>query len=123
MNRKFTKKEDIDTIIGLYYAGNSCAQIAKMYAVTGKTISALLKRNGVEVINKQNLINYTDEEIIEDYCQNHLSIEQISKKYKTSNGLVSKKLKARGIDVQNFHNKAKFNENIFDVIDTEEKAY
>lgn len=36
---------------------------------------------------------------------------------------MSRKLKAKGIEIINHQNETKFNEHIFDVIDTEEKAY
>lgn len=118
-----TKKEDIDNIIKLYQNGNSCTKISKMHNTTGNTISALLKRNNIDVINKQNLKRYKIEDIIKDYCEFKISITQISKKYKSSSTKISSDLKKYGIVVENFHNKSKFNEHIFDIIDTEEKAY
>ena len=120
---QITKIEDIDNIISLYHSGMSCIKISKIYNVTGNTISSLLKRNNIDVINKQNLSRYQIKDIIHDYCDLKLSINKISKKYHTSSKRVVKDLKSNGIDVENFHNKSKFNENIFDSIDTEEKAY
>ena len=120
---QITKIEDIDNIISLYHSGMSCIKISKIYNVTGNTISSLLKRNNIDVINKQNLSRYQIKDIIHDYCDLKLSVNKISKKYHTSSKRVVKDLKSNGIDVENFHNKSKFNENIFDSIDTEEKAY
>lgn len=51
------------------------------------------------------------------------SLKVIAEKYKISKGALSRQLKKLGIEVVNHQNKTKFNENIFDLIDTEEKAY
>lgn len=118
-----TKKEDIDKIIDLYQSGISCTKIAKSYNVTTNTISSVLKRAGIDVVNRQNMKRYTIEDIVKDYCELGMSLTQISKKYNSSNFRIGTELRKQGISVENFHNKAKFNENIFDIIDTEEKAY
>lgn len=62
----------------------SCVKISKIYNVTGNTISSLLKRNNIDVINKQNSSRYQIKDIIYDYCDLKLSITKISKKYNTS---------------------------------------
>ena len=122
-NCKITKQNNIDNIIDLYKNGLSCVQIGKQYNVTGNTISSLLKRNGINVINRQNSISFSKEDVIKDYCDLGLSISQIAKNRNSSNVLISKLLKSANIEVINTHNLPKFNEHIFDSIDTEEKAY
>ena len=47
----------------------------------------------------------------------------MAKEYNTSIPTLSKKLKERGIQIINRQNLVKFNENVFDSVDTEEKAY
>ena len=47
----------IKQIIDKYNQDISCTKIAKEFNVSTATISKLLKDNGVNVINKQNLIN------------------------------------------------------------------
>lgn len=118
-----SKKEDIDKIIYLYQSGESCTKIAKSYNVSGNTISSLLKRAGIDVVNRQNMKRYVIEDIVREYCELGMSLTQISEKYNASNARIGADLRKQGISVENFHNKAKFNEHIFDVIDTEEKAY
>lgn len=120
---KIYKQEDIAYIIKRYQEGDSCAQLGQMYRVGTSTISRLLKRNNINVVNRQNLVSYTDEEIINDYCNLGLTLSQIAKNRNTTIPLLSRKLKAKGIDVINYHNDSKFNEHVFDIIDTEEKAY
>ena len=120
---KIYKQEDISNIVRKYQEGLSCTQLGHLYNVSVHTISRLLKKNNVDVINRQNLVLYTDEEIINDYCNLGLTLSQIAKNRNTTIPLLSKKLKEKGIDIINYHNKAKFNEHIFDSINTEEKAY
>lgn len=63
-----------------------------------------------------------DKDIIPLY-KNGESLTKIAEKFGTSRNTLSKKLKEKGIEIINQQNKSKFNENIFDVIDSEEKAY
>lgn len=62
---------------------------------------------------------------VEEYlsCTDNPSLTKISSKYKIGRQTLSDRLKHLGYSVVNHQNKVKFNENIFDVIDTEEKAY
>lgn len=60
---------------------------------------------------------------IQDYQTGQYSITQLSKKYNLARSTISSNLKKQNILIENNQNKTKFNENIFDVIDTEEKAY
>ena len=76
-----TKKEDIDKIIDLYQSGISCTKIEISYNVTTNTISSVLKRAGIDVVNRQNMKRYTIEDIVKDYCELGMSLTQISKKY------------------------------------------
>lgn len=120
---KITNRKDIDIIINLYQNGESCTQIAKIFNISSGAISRILKKEGIEVINRQNLITVSDEDIIKDYCELKLSAAQIAKNRKISHRIISKILSKYNISIINFHNQTKFNENIFDRIDTEEKAY
>lgn len=110
-------------IIEKYCNGFSCTQLAKDYKSSPHTISKILKENNINVINRQNLVSYTDDEIINDYCNLNLSIAQIAKNRNTTMSAVTRRLKKHDIAIINKHNETKFNENVFDCIDTEEKAY
>lgn len=58
-----------------------------------------------------------------DYKNNLGSLTKLSKQYQIKINYLSNAVKHAGIDVINVHNQCKFNEHIFDIIDTEEKAY
>lgn len=58
-----------------------------------------------------------------DNLDNKPSLTKLAFKYKVNRKLISDRLKELGYKVINYQNVTKFNENIFDVIDTEEKAY
>ena len=63
---------------------------------------------------------------VEEYIQNYNnkpSLSKLSKKYKIGSKTISDKLKSLGYEIINHQNKIKFDECIFDSIDTEEKAY
>ena len=53
---KFNINDEQKEIIKNLYLkeGLSCTKIAKQFKTTAATISSFLKRNGIEVINKQN---------------------------------------------------------------------
>ena len=51
------------------------------------------------------------------------SLTKVSKKFNIHRGNFSKKLKEEGFNIENKQNKIKFNNTVFNVIDTEEKAY
>lgn len=73
-----------------------------------------------------NVRNFTKEEkeyIIESYCKNNKSINQIRIDLKCRDTKVSNFLKENNIPIVNKQNISKINENVFDKIDTEEKAY
>ena len=62
------------------------------------------------------------EEYLSQY-NNQPSITKIATKYKIGKNVLSSRLKQLGYEIINHQNKILFDETIFDVIDTEEKAY
>lgn len=125
MNMKFVINEELGEKIKTLYLidGLSCTKISKEVGISTSTISSFLKRNGIEVVNKQNKLLFNlDKDIIPKYEQG-ISLSKLAKEYHTSVQTLSKKLKAKGIEIINHQNETKFNKHIFDVIDTEEKAY
>lgn len=63
---------------------------------------------------------------VEEYINNYNdqpSITKIAAKYKIGRNVLSNRLKDLGYEIINHQNKLKFDETIFDSIDTEEKAY
>lgn len=118
---KFSQKE-IDIMILKYREGNSCTKIVKLLNTSPNTVSKYLKTYGIKITNYQNSLSFKNIDIISDY-NNGLSITKICAKYHTSALTVRKRLKNNSIPIINYQNVTKFDEHIFDVINTEEKAY
>ena len=112
----------MDWFYDLYLGGLSCTQIAKQQGCTPNTICNLFKKYGLVVENRQNKINIDLETLIKEYNSGR-SLESISKEYHNTYPVLSKMLKEAGIQVINRQNEIRFNEHVFDIIDTKEKAY
>ena len=63
------------------------------------------------------------EQIIKEYIETGCSIQFLKRKYGIPPMKISNAIKAAGYDVINKQNQIKFDEHVFDSIDTEEKAY
>ena len=77
--------------------------------------------SGAKASSVKNLKAAVEEYILE--YANNPSITKIATKYKIGRAQLSNRLKELGYEVINHQNKLKFDETIFDSIDTEEKAY
>ena len=102
-------------------------EISKEFKIKSNIISEELRNKGYiirggmrskQVINLKNAI---DEYILN--LDNEPSLTTIAKKYNITRGCLSKNLKDMGYEIINHQNKLRFDNSIFDVIDTEEKAY
>lgn len=90
-----------------------------------ETIDPELKKLGEGLSKtqfKQKLINLAIDEYINTSIYDR-SITKLADKYGVNRKTIVKYLNERGIEITNTHGKVPFNENSFDVIDTEEKAY
>lgn len=78
----------------------------------------------VFIITKYNLFSkrVSDEDLINLY-NNEVSLKKLELVCGTSRQQISRRLKSLGINIINRQNISKFNENVFDQIDSEEKAY
>lgn len=85
--------------------------------VSANIISKRLKELGYIPINYQNQHSYTYESVI-NYINSGLNLTEIAKIYNISGTQITRLLKKHNFTLPN-----NFNENVFDVIDTEEKAY
>ena len=106
----------------LYLGGLSCTQVAKQKGLTVSTVCNYFKRYNLKVENRQNLDRISNKELIKRY-NNGESLTKIAKDCGSSVGKLGDTLRSLGIEVVNQQNKLRFNENVFDTIDTEEKAY
>lgn len=100
----------------------SLVTISKNLGIGCVAISNFLKRNSIEVINRQNHLEWTLEEVVDLYNKG-ISLTKIAKLKNTTRNCLAKHLKRAGIDVINRQNVVRFNSKVFDSIDTEEKAY
>lgn len=71
---------------------------------------------------KQNIINAAIDEYL-NTPEIERSLTKLGRKYGIKRQTLAKYLKARNVEIINQQNRCRINENIFDVIDTEEKAY
>lgn len=101
----------------------SIFEIGKYFNCSGSTISRRLHKLGVDVHYSNSILKFDlDKDVIPLY-EKGVSITKLAKQFGTTRKTLTSKLKERGIPIVNYQNKTKFNEHIFDSIDTEEKAY
>ncbi len=120
---KRISNEIIEQCKKLYQEENlSCAEISRRTGIGEATIRRRLKELGVQIIQYRHSGKFKIPDVIQDYS-NGITIRDIAKKYRSSEETISKVLKENGIEV--FRNGVRpcFNHHIFDVIDTEQKAY
>jgi len=115
-------EEQVRKFYDLYLGGLNCTQIAKQQGCTAYTICYLFKKYNLQIENRKTKINIDLETLIKEY-ESGKSLTQIGKEYGNTRKVLSRMLKRAGIQVINRQNELRFNENVFDVIDTEEKAY
>ena len=116
------KKELVNQIISLYNDGLSKSKITKYLNVSIYTVDKILKINNVTIRHQNDnlLQNY---EHLKDLYFSGVSLTQLSKMFKISRNSIARLFKNNNISVINSQNVTKFNDTIFDIIDTEEKAY
>lgn len=107
----------------LYLKLGSAEKVGKELNINPGTAVRYLKKLGYDFSSKtiSQQISYSD--ALEQFKKWEGSLTTFCKKWKISMSHFLKYLKANNIKVLNKQNEVKFNENIFDVIDTEEKAY
>lgn len=107
----------------LFEQGISCTKIAKLCNTTTYKVIKNLRQNGYVIKNKQNEKPSCIKNFVEEYKTKQTSISELAKKYNLSDSTIRKWLHKENIETPNLQNVTKFNENVFDRIDTEEKAY
>lgn len=103
------------------------SQLSSKYKVKIEDIKKELEKQGYIIKSGYKLSTIIGlKQGVEEYIQNinnNPSLTKICKKYKMNNKTLSDRLKELGYEIINHQNKLKFDENMFDSIDTEEKAY
>lgn len=106
----------------LFKQGNTIKQLSKILNLKQKDILLELNRLGY----KRYLSNPKKAILIKEVAKQYnssISLTQLGKKYNLNLNLLSEEIKDLGIQIINHQNKSKFDDLLFDKIDTEEKAY
>lgn len=113
----------IDQIEPMYIKYGSAEKVGKELNIDPKTAVRYLKKLGYDFSNKTivKTISYSD--ALNKYKNWNESLTKFCKKYHICLSHFTKYLRKNNIFVKNLQNECKFNEHIFDIIDTEEKAY
>lgn len=112
--------EQINNIIFKYNSGLSTEKICIEYNVSPSVISRLLKFNGVYLIGNKKDID--EDKVIDMYKNGTYTISTICKIFGVSKHKIRTLLKNNGVKSKS-SKKYYYNDNIFENIDTEEKAY
>lgn len=123
----FFTEEQIDEIKNLYNQGITYNKIISKLKLNccRDTLVKYLKELNIYKENRKittSSINDNFEEILNKWKQG-ISICKLAEEYHLSKTIIANRLRQSGYDVENEHIKVKFNEHIFDIIDSEEKAY
>ncbi|MFO7880956.1 MAG: LAGLIDADG family homing endonuclease [Kosmotogaceae bacterium] len=126
MNIKLTDKDKM-SIIKMFNTGNySYADLSRKFNVSSPTIRELIVRRK-KGINKGNLTDKQKVELCELYKTGRYSTNDLAKLYNTSQANIQRLLKNRNIKPlksnSEWSRKYNLNENYFDKIDSEDKAY
>ena len=120
-------KEEKQKIIELYKSGLGSDTIGKQFGVGGEAILKILKKNGIarRPIERKKILKSDELKIIELY-QGGMSANEIAEKYNVQHTLILRYLEKNGVERRNgeeSHRTYEINKDLFDVIDTQEKAY
>lgn len=114
-------REIIDLIEPTYKEVGSAEKVGKILNICPSSVLKRLKKMGYTFKHGVKTISY--EEALEKFQKSDLSVTQFCKQNKLSMKWFLIYLKKHGIFIENKQNKVKFDDHIFDSIDTEEKAY
>lgn len=117
-NIKWTSELDNFIINSHFNKKESLVKIGNYLGITSLAISRRIKKLGYLPINYQNLQSYTFEDVVSLLNQGK-TLTQIGKYFNVSTSSLSKLLHKNNYKID----RRSFNENVFDCIDTEEKAY
>lgn len=107
----------------LYLQLGSGEKVGKQLNIDPKTAIRYLKKLGYDFSNKHHKPTISYNDALEKFKNSNLSVTQFCKENKISMKWFLIYLNKSGIFVENKQNAVKFDETIFDKIDSEEKAY
>lgn len=113
-------EQQVENFVFEYLAGNGYMSLSKKYHIGPDVAKKILTENGIELRPNGAVLDIS--KLVEDW-NNNISLTQLCKKYKCSHKKASRLLKEAGVNVYNRHNELKFDNTVFDNINSEEKAY
>lgn len=116
-------EETLIEIIEFLNEGNSMKKACEKFGVDKTTLASTLDKAGYRKIQHSDKRDNSYDNAIINLFNENISIENIAKRLNISTNKVSKCLKVNNINNNRNFNTYSFDTNIFDVIDTEEKAY
>lgn len=123
----FFTEEQLENIKNLYNQGIAYNKIILKLELNccSDTLVKYLKESGIYKEKRKittSSINDNFEEILDKWKQG-ISICKLANEYHLSKTIIADRLRQAGYSVENVHKKVKFDDTIFDSIDSEEKAY
>lgn len=128
MKRKYSE-DDKNRMIELYNSGMSQKQVSEVMGCSKSCVEKTMHQYNIPQRNKRHYSRMfddkTEDDIINDYYINNLSIREIAKKYGCTTTPIVSLFKNKNLDFResSSYRKYSINEHYFDSIDTEEKAY
>ena len=119
-----TPETEKDIVKDYIYNILSTNQLYHKYNIKQTRLYNILNKHNIERKNKS-ISEYLHKDIIKDYL-NGVSFKMIEKKYSITEGIIYKILKINKIETKKevtWTRKNQINENYFEIIDTEDKAY
>lgn len=117
-------EEQLQHITDLFNNGVSLNKIRIEMQCSYETIVRVLEDLGLrekKVSEKKEVLCFEDE-ILNPWLEGK-SLYKLNQEYKMSKATMAKRLRELGYDVENNHAKIKFDDTVFDCVDSEEKAY
>lgn len=109
-------------IIKLYNSGLSMAKTGASYNISSATVMAILNRNNIPKRTKGGIYAIPEQEVITRY-KNGESCQVIADSFKVTFHTISNILEKNNIDRDNKYKNINLNENYFEKIDSNDKAY
>ena len=122
---RFIQEEEKQLILKDFHNGLNTVELGKKYGRSDSAIGRLLKKNGLKTRNEK--AKLTEKEVRkahELYTKELMTTEKLGEMYKVDANTIANSFRSYGLKVRpNGHIPAVKDENIFKVIDSEEKAY
>jgi intein-encoded DNA endonuclease-like protein len=124
--RKIITSEITNKLIEEYLSGIGAEAIAPKYDLHPNSVRRILKKNNIEIRPIKSKMSLEDKEKIGQLYKDGVSSPEIAKMFNVSPPTIRKYLEEQNIETRSAeeaHRIYRIEENFFDVIDTEEKAY